>query len=78
MFRLSTRPAIVSIAMAVMWSALFATERDPILAECAEVRERSVTMDIPLIAHVLMVKCDVRRLDVTADIRSVISAVVRE
>ena len=78
MFRLSTRPAIVSIAMAAMKSALFATEKGTILAECAREWVRSAIMAIHPIAPATGVKCAVRRLDVSTDIRGVMSAEVTE
>ena len=78
MFRLSTRPAIVSIAMAAMKSALFATEKGTILAECAREWVRSAIMAIHPIAPATEAKYGVLRLDASMDIRSVIFAEAKE
>ena len=61
-----------------MKNALFATEKDIILAECVKVWVRSVIMAIHPIAPATGVKCAVRRLDVSTDIRGVMSAEVTE
>jgi len=57
-----------------MKSALFATEKVPILAECAKVWVRSAIMAIHPIAPATEAKYGVLRLDASMDIRNVLFA----